>query len=291
MAHFWVNQGKTYADEKVAGLLWAPERTPAGGTLVHWETMALVQPGDVIFTYSAGALRGYAVATSSAVPMARPYAAGASYSPSQGGRAVFCAYTTVTPAVPLGHINGVPERRAGLQAQPNPVLDINGAVAQKYLCQISAFAADQLAGLVGGVPAAPPPPLPATTVQRLQDARVGQGQFRSDLLAAFGAACAVTHLQHAPLLRASHIKPWAASNNQDRLDPNNGLLLAAGVDAAFDNGYIGFDQNGRMIARPALTQADMQALGIPAGVVHLAPTYRHPARMSFLAWHRQFFGL
>jgi putative restriction endonuclease len=38
------------------------------------------------------------------------------------------------------------------------------------------------------------------------------------------------------MLRASHIKPWSDCSNRERLDPLNGLLLVAHIDALFDNG-------------------------------------------------------
>ncbi|WP_245431366.1 HNH endonuclease signature motif containing protein, partial [Rhodoplanes roseus] len=33
------------------------------------------------------------------------------------------------------------------------------------------------------------------------------------------------------VLRASHIKPWRDASDQERLDPRNGLLLSATLDA------------------------------------------------------------
>ena len=42
------------------------------------------------------------------------------------------------------------------------------------------------------------------------------------------------------LLIASHIKPWRDSNDEERLDACNGLLLAAHVDKAFDRYLLSF---------------------------------------------------
>ena len=52
----------------------------------------------------------------------------------------------------------------------------------------------------------------------------------------WGGRCAVTGLDLPLLLRASHIKPWRDSDNRERLDPYNGLLLSPSYDAAFDWG-------------------------------------------------------
>jgi 5-methylcytosine-specific restriction protein A len=49
------------------------------------------------------------------------------------------------------------------------------------------------------------------------------------------------------LLKASHIKPWRDSDNAERLDIYNGLLLIPNLDSAFDKGYISFDDGGKII--------------------------------------------
>ena len=45
-------------------------------------------------------------------------------------------------------------------------------------------------------------------------------------LVSYWNGCAVTGFKDTNLLVASHIKPWCASNNAERLDLFNGLLLA-----------------------------------------------------------------
>ncbi len=80
----------------------------------------------------------------------------------------------------------------------------------------------------------------------LIQSRVGQGKFRESLVSIWGG-CAVTKCKEVPLLVASHIKPWSKSNNQERLDPNNGFLLLPNIDKAFDLGYISFDSSGKIL--------------------------------------------
>jgi hypothetical protein len=75
-----------------------------------------------------------------------------------------------------------------------------------------------------------------TTNLALIDARRGQGQFRADLEQRWGGLCAVTGCGISAILRASHIKPWANSSNSDRLNPANGILLTAHIDALFNCG-------------------------------------------------------
>jgi len=69
--------------------------------------------------------------------------------------------------------------------------------------------------------------------------RIGQSFFRQALLAAYGNKCCFTGIAVPELLRASHIKPWADSNDvNEKTNPQNGLLLNALHDAAFDKGFI-----------------------------------------------------
>ncbi|WP_175714919.1 HNH endonuclease [Burkholderia ambifaria] len=91
--------------------------------------------------------------------------------------------------------------------------------------------------------------------------RLGQGQFRSDLDAEFGGACAATGLSVRPALRASHILPWRNSSATQRRDPKNGLLLSANLDALFDCYMITFRPNGKLECSAVLNRLDRERLG------------------------------
>lgn len=54
------------------------------------------------------------------------------------------------------------------------------------------------------------------------------------------------------MLVASHIKPWSKSNNRERLDVNNGLLLCPNHDALFDKGHISFEKDGLLLISNSL---------------------------------------
>ena len=62
-----------------------------------------------------------------------------------------------------------------------------------------------------------------------------------------------TGLAVTPVLRASHISPWS-DDTQNRLNPSNGILLAATYDAAFDQHLMSFDEDGRMVLSPTLKE-------------------------------------
>jgi putative restriction endonuclease len=63
-------------------------------------------------------------------------------------------------------------------------------------------------------------------------------------------------------IRASHIKPWRESNDEQRLDPSNGLPLVASLDALFDAGLVSFESSGRLIISSKLDLAERKILGI-----------------------------
>ncbi|TMN43187.1 HNH endonuclease [Pseudoalteromonas sp. S2755] len=85
-----------------------------------------------------------------------------------------------------------------------------------------------------------------TLRKQLIDARCGQGQFRKSLIS-YWKKCAVSGADKTELLIASHIKPWTVSDNKERLDLFNGLLLTPNLDKAFDQGLISFNNNGLIL--------------------------------------------
>jgi hypothetical protein len=125
--------------------------------------------------------------------------------------------------------------------------------------------------------------LSETERETLIKARLGQGQFRADLIAYWGG-CAITALSFAGMLRASHIKPWCKCTNKERLDKFNGLLLAPNLDQAFDAGLVTFDDDGALLISPLLDTDAAEALGIVAGA---KLKMLEEAHREYLAWHRE----
>jgi hypothetical protein len=123
----------------------------------------------------------------------------------------------------------------------------------------------------------------ATQKETLVQARRGQGRFRGDL-ERVESRCRVTGLTQLDLLRASHIKPWAKCSNRERLDPNNGLLLAPHVDVLFELGYITFTGNGRLNVSKRLDPAVARAWRLKAG--QSVGTFSK-AQKSYLTYHRR----
>lgn len=94
--------------------------------------------------------------------------------------------------------------------------------------------------------------LAITEQEQIVVSRLGQGSFRRNVIRLWGS-CSVTGLQNLSLLRASHIKPWKDSNNNERLTPYNGLLLIPDYDFLFDRGYISFKDDGNILVSQRLS--------------------------------------
>lgn len=110
--------------------------------------------------------------------------------------------------------------------------------------------------------------------------RMGQGHFRSKLIHMWGG-CALTGYRNTQLLLASHIKPWRASNNKERLDEFNGLLLLANLDKAFDLGFISFSDSGKVLISDQLEAPEVIGLREDMSI-HLSKQHK-----SYLGYHRE----
>lgn len=125
--------------------------------------------------------------------------------------------------------------------------------------------------------------LTETEKDRLVRARLGQGSFRQ-AVEKIEPRCRVTRLDDMQHLRASHIKPWRSASNTERLDGNNGLLLAPNIDHLFDRGYITFGDDGQIYLSHRLSKKAAKALGVDTvtSVGSLSPQ-----QAIYMAYHRE----
>lgn len=123
-----------------------------------------------------------------------------------------------------------------------------------------------------------------TEAERLVVQRVGQNLFREGLLNFWEGRCAVTGLAVPELLRASHIKPWAACEADiERLDVYNGVLLAPHLDAAFDCGLCTFSDDGTVLMSHILDDRARHLLGLDKA---LNASMLSDGHRKYLPWHR-----
>lgn len=123
-----------------------------------------------------------------------------------------------------------------------------------------------------------------TSKEVMTNARVGQGRFRQDVLALWQNKCCVTGTAITDAIRASHIKPWKDSTDDEKLDPYNGLPLVATLDALFDAGLVTFADDGNMLVASELGQEDRRALGLDN---HRLTATCASETLNYLAVHRE----
>ena len=81
--------------------------------------------------------------------------------------------------------------------------------------------------------------------------RVNQDVFRQIVISNYGGQCAITGIDIPDLLVASHIIPWS-KNEQERLNPENGICLSCLYDRAYDKGLIGITDTFEILISPEL---------------------------------------
>jgi|TARA_B100001093_G_scaffold440224_1_gene440617 hypothetical protein len=113
--------------------------------------------------------------------------------------------------------------------------------------------------------------------------RVGQGYYRKQLLERWENKCAVTNCTIKNILIASHIVPWRQSNDVERLDVGNGILLSPDLDALFDKHLISFDDEGNILISKNLIEDQLINLGISKDL-RLHTVY--PDMVNYLLRHR-----
>lgn len=118
----------------------------------------------------------------------------------------------------------------------------------------------------------------------LKQARIGQGEYRDRLLAEC-PFCPITMINDERLLVASHIKPWAVSNDKERIDPKNGFILSPLFDKLFDRGFMTFTDDRHVLISNWLSPANKRRIGIKDGTfIQMLPIDEE--RKKYLEFHR-----
>jgi putative restriction endonuclease len=235
--------------------------------------MMRVQPGDIIFSYADTTIKGIGVALSSAQTFEIPD----EFVEMGNNWANFGWHLDVSFAklqTPLRTIDRIEEIRPLLPSYNSPIQE-NGNAVLGYLSEVPEPLANKLLELLGEdfhnsyllaggdyIQLDVQGDLAEEELEKRLDlqllekhqlikARRGQGKFKSNVRA-IEKSCRVTKLALPQHLIASHIKPWADSNDREKLDGNNGFLLSPHIDHLFDRGFMTFRNNGEVLWSPKL---------------------------------------
>lgn len=274
MTYWWVNHKKTRNHEVRGGYLWSPIRNANGARNQSYDNMALVRPGDIVFSYADGYIGaiGQIVESATLSPKPTEFGTVGDYWSNEGWLVDVQFSAAPKPIRPKDHID---EIRPYLPAIYSPIQTNGNGNQGIYLAAIPAELGHILLALLrmeaDPVFASPLPEIPVpdknlladlleidgitaiSETQRIQlsKARVGQGLFRKQVLL-LDPTCRVTGVSDPRLLIASHIKPWRDSSNEERLNGNNGIMLSPHIDALFDAHLISFEDSGDMLVHPTL---------------------------------------
>lgn len=121
-----------------------------------------------------------------------------------------------------------------------------------------------------------------TDVFATMKARKGQHKLRKMLLVNYRQRCALCSINDARLLVTSHIKPWADSSKEERVDPTNAILLCKLHDALFENGYISISDSYEVVYS---SYEKFIEQGIATNLVFCKPVQDIPGQ-PYLEYHR-----
>ena len=311
MRHWWVNQNQTYRHEVQGGYLWSPKRNANGARNPFYESMREVAPGDLVFSFKDTRIIAIGIAQSYCWESPKPLEFGtAGQNWENIGWRVKVKFTelsnTIRPKDHMAVLGPVlPDRYSPLQPSGNGLQSV-------YLTELTTPFAEVLMGLIGlealqlALAAQSVMPLASddldfweskleldiaadtsvreTEREAIVRARVGQGLFK-ERVSKIETRCRITGVENPVHLVASHCKPWRDSTNQERLDGENGLLLTPSIDHLFDRGFIGFENNGRLIVSPVAHRPSLQRMGVDTERVVNVGGFSAGQR-NFLDFHR-----
>jgi hypothetical protein len=315
--YWWVNHKQTFRHEFEGGYIWSPKRKRDGSRNQYYDFLREVTPGDVVFSYADGAVRGAGFAASYCYTCPRPAEFGhIGEAWDIVGWRVDVRFQRFAAAIrPKNHLPVL--RPLLVREDYSPLRESGDGLQHVYLMTISTDLAEVLLGLAGPdatvfrsevLHDAPDSlverqlagiqewedieqrritdaDLPATTRTALVKARVGQGLFK-ERVARIERACRITFVDNPAHLIGSHIKPWRECSNEERLEGTNGLLLTPSADHLFDRGFISFDDNGELLVSRVADVRSLKRMGVDPDSPPRPQSFNGDQR-HFLDFHRR----
>ena len=304
MRYWWVNQNQTYKSEVPGGFMWSPKTRADGARNQFYENMQEVAVGDVVFSFCDTRIKAVGVAVGIAETSPKPDFGGAGQGWSKDGWLVPVEFKELTLQFrPKDKIELI---RPHLPAKYSPLQESGDGLQSVYLAEVPASMAQVLIELIGAeyqivlkelqgeadeseiveeqqeASIRGRTDIGATAIEQLVKSRRGQGVFKANVRLN-EKGCRVTGVTDPQHLRASHIKPWKDSSDEEKLNGCNGLLLAPHIDHLFDRGLISFSDNGDLLVSAQLDRAVLAKWGVPE-VLNVGVFNADQA--AFLDYHR-----
>lgn len=305
MAYWWVNHKQTFIKEFTGGYIWAPTVNKNGSRNQSYTNLTLAKPGDIVFSYANALIKAIGIIENRYEQAPVPEEFGTiGQQWNNDGYLVKVNWIPIARHFrPKDHISLIREL---LPEKYSPIQQNGDGNQSIYLAAIGNPLGELLVSLIQNdnpfvslalvqtseevdedieEKSIKDANIQETEKEQLIKARRGQGIFKSRLLKV-EKSCRVTGVNNPIFLIASHIKPWAKSTNQEKLDGNNGLLLSPHVDKLFDKGWIGFSDNGDLIIKDNASDVFLNWKLTERNVGSFNKKQKY-----YLAYHRERFGL
>jgi len=305
MNYWWVNQNQTYKSEVAGGFLWSPKTKSNGHRNQFYDYMMDVQAGDIVFSFCDTKIKAIGSALGTAVSTPKPDFGEVGGQWANEGWLVPVEFIELAnPFRPKDYIKKIkhhlPEKYSPLTTVGNGLQSVYlTVVANDLAAVLLELAGPQIQEIFRKLEVLPREPIesfdderevtgrtdigPTTKAQLIQSRR-GQGIFKANLRL-IEARCRITDIANIRHLIASHIKPWRDCDDREKLDGNNGLLLAPHIDHLFDKGYISFEDTGKILVSPSLDKMTLLKWGV--GTIVTVGEFNEK-QTKYLEYHRNY---
>lgn len=305
--HWWVNHKQTSKQEIDGSYLWSPKKNKNGAKNASYDNMTRTVPGDVVFSYADGKVGAMGIVIDRVRTAPTPVESGAAAEQGQrdaGWLLPVRFEALLRPLIPKEHMKMI----APVLPRKHPPIRANGSDNQDvYLVEIPPAMYTVIQELLGGELQRIQEEIAVETDDQLTDsaieeeiwrrtnlgprekrqlisARIGQGIYRENV-ERIEQACRVTGVLDRRHLRASHVKPWKISDDREKLDGFNGLLLSPHIEHLFERGHISFSNDGRVLISQHLNPSVSKAWGLER--VRPPQAFR-PEQWLYLEFHRRY---
>lgn len=304
MRYWWVNQNQTYKNEVPGGFLWSPKTQVNGRRNQFYENMREVSIGDVVFSFCDTRIKAVGIVTGNTETSPKPDFGSVGVTWSKDGWLVPVEfYEFKEPIRPKDHISVI---QPFLPAKYSPLQTTGDGLQSVYLAEVPTPMANVLIKLIGNEfniamdelfneveeqvadgddqeeAIKGRTDIGPTTKRQLVQSRRGQGLFKANVRLN-EKRCRLTGVTDPLHLRASHIKPWKDSDDEEKLNGCNGLLLSPHIDHLFDKGFISFTDNGNLLLSPKIDKSVLEKWSINP-LLNVGAFNREQVR--FLEYHR-----
>ena len=304
---WWVNHPNTARHEIDGAYLWFANRPQKSKARSESDkNIHRLLPGDVVFSFAAGAIGAVGVVLGSAQEAVKPteFSAITDYADAKTGWRVPVRFLPLSS--PLQTETHAAHLAPVLPRKHSPLLQGGGCNQHVVLAAVPPLMAETLRGLLAGEVERVVGTITESVGRRLAEdaaeaaiqqrtdisaarksdllsARYGQGVFRTNLELT-EHSCRITGALDRRHLWARHIKPWSDCDDSEKLDGWNGLLMSPHIAHLFERGYISFSDDGDLLVSQELNPVvlDNWRIQLPLNVGQF-----RPEQCYFLDYHRR----